>query len=187
MWINTGDWGRMTTTGTIIYSHRMDEQVKRMGKRMNLAAIEMVIRSVPGVVNCSVQLDDQQLLAFIVTDTPIPDHAEKVECLTYGESESKKKGDGHWSEIKLNLMKTLEDALPSHCKPDHFIHVSEGLPITANGKLDKRKLLKLAKKRKCLDGFCLQKNPLESAQDLWLSVLSLKTGHIDPSDTFMSL
>ncbi|XP_013066099.2 beta-alanine-activating enzyme-like isoform X2 [Biomphalaria glabrata] len=187
MWINTGDWGRMTTTGTIVFSHRMDEQVKRMGKRMNLAAIEMVIRSVPGVVNCSVQLDDQQLLAFIVTDTPIPDHAEKVECLTYGESESKKKGDGHWSEIKLNLMKTLEDALPSHCKPDHFIHVSEGLPITANGKLDKRKLLKLAKKRKCLDGFGLQKNPLESAQDLWLSVLSLKIGHIDPSDTFMSL
>ena len=117
----TGDLGKWLPDGNIEFVGRMDDQVKIRGYRVELGEIDSAIQSHPDVVSAAVIAIPNQ-------------HAEK-ELVAYIAGR-----EGlHTGDIRSYLLKTL----PDYMIPGHFIRL-EALPVTSNGKVDKKKLPDLA-------------------------------------------
>ena len=113
----TGDLARWLPDGNIEYLGRMDEQVKIRGFRVELGEIESAIREIEVVKDCAVILgggssDDQAIYGYVVSDTKIS-----------------------LSLVRESLMKTL----PDYMIPAYMAQI-DAIPLTKNGKLDKRAL-----------------------------------------------
>lgn len=113
----TGDLGRYLHDGNVEYLGRRDEQVKIRGFRVELGEIESAIVQHPDIREAVVIIrddtqGDKQLIAYIVTDEP-------------------------------NLVSQLHDylllKLPDYMIPSAFV-VLDAIPLTPNGKVDKRSL-----------------------------------------------
>jgi len=118
----TGDLGCYRADGSLDILGRLDSQVKIRGIRIELGEIENVLRQHPAVVSCVVivrgqELASPQLVAYVVAPSLL-----RVEP----------SGSHH-----LRLF--LRDYLPEYMVPTRCI-VLEALPLTANGKLDRRAL-----------------------------------------------
>ncbi|WP_191488524.1 non-ribosomal peptide synthetase [Pseudomonas sp. FEN] len=115
----TGDLGRWLADGTLEYLGRNDFQVKIRGFRIELGEIENALLAVPGIREAVViarddsqgESDSQRLVAYVCGE-PVP--AEQ-------------------------LRGALLAGLPEYMVPSAFVHL-EALPLTANGKLDRRAL-----------------------------------------------
>ena len=113
----TGDLGRYLEDGTIEYLGRIDHQVKVRGYRIELGEIESSISLHPGVRESVVQVwsddnDDKHLVAYVVTDQEMDPAA---------------------------LKSALRKRLPEYMVPAFYVILDE-LPLTANGKVDKKAL-----------------------------------------------
>jgi polyketide synthase PksJ len=113
----TGDYGKWNFDGNIAFIGRKDAQVKIRGYRIELGEIEHAI---------------QELEAIKAVVVLASDHAKRgkelVAYYTVLEQLSA-------SEIKEELLKKL----PHYLVPAHFVALAE-MPITANGKVNKRAL-----------------------------------------------
>ncbi|WP_416768990.1 amino acid adenylation domain-containing protein [Pseudomonas sp. RHF3.3-3] len=115
----TGDLGRWLADGTLEYLGRNDFQVKIRGFRIELGEIENALLAVPGVREAVViarddsqgDSDNQRLVAYVCGE-PVP--AEQLRSALLG-------------------------GLPEYMVPSAFVHLDK-LPLTANGKLDRRAL-----------------------------------------------
>ncbi|MGZ3143774.1 AMP-binding protein [Lentzea chajnantorensis] len=96
--------------GGLTYMGRVDEQVKRLGHRVNLAHVEFALSAHLGVQVAMVQLDDELVLA--TTEAPDGEDA---------------------------LMVRLRQLLPAWEVPDRVAVVPE-FPLATSGKLDKNAL-----------------------------------------------
>ncbi|MCM3782687.1 amino acid adenylation domain-containing protein [Neobacillus mesonae] len=119
MMYRTGDLARWTLDGNLDYIGRADHQVKIRGFRIELGEIETVIAEHSSALQTAVivredQIGDKRLVAYIV-----PSSAELPDTI----------------EIK----RSLGAALPDYMIPSAFV-VMNSLPLTANGKLDKKAL-----------------------------------------------
>ncbi|MFC7534640.1 amino acid adenylation domain-containing protein, partial [Actinoplanes sp. GCM10030250] len=115
----TGDLGRWNRTGTLEFAGRADDQTKIRGYRVEPGHIEAALRELPEVAHAAViirenQPGDRRLIGYIVATTP-------------------------HDQLPEQLREQLRDRLPDHMVPDTLIMLDE-LPLTANGKLDKRAL-----------------------------------------------
>ncbi|MFZ1289614.1 MAG: amino acid adenylation domain-containing protein [Melioribacteraceae bacterium] len=114
----TGDLAKYTKDGYIEYIGRIDDQVKLRGFRIELTEIEIVIKSFENVLDAAVIVEGigekAKLIAFIQT---------KVNFVLKPEE----------------LREYLNSALPHYMIPS-IIETIEKVPITKNGKVDKRKL-----------------------------------------------
>lgn len=113
----TGDIGRITPEGSIIFVGRKDYQVKIRGYRIETSEIEAVLLSMPKVreaviVAQSTDVGEKYLVAYVV-----PTEALGAEL----------------------IMKELEENLPSFMVPQGIVTL-EGLPLTPSGKVDRRAL-----------------------------------------------
>ena len=113
----TGDLTRWLPDGNIEYLGRIDEQVKIRGFRVEIGEIESRIRAINNVTNCAViarsdAKGEKSLYAYVVA-----------------------KEDIRTSEIREELAKSL----PDYMIPSYLMQI-ENLPMTRNGKLDKRAL-----------------------------------------------
>ncbi|MEA2563973.1 MAG: hypothetical protein QOH06_5477 [Acidobacteriota bacterium] len=111
----SGDLARRLPSGELEYLGRIDQQVKLRGFRIEPAEIEAVLTAIPGVREAVVILRDDLpagpgLVAYIV-------------------------GTASAGE----LLGILRGRLPDHMIPGHFVFLRE-LPLTVNGKLDRRAL-----------------------------------------------
>lgn len=111
----TGDRARQTDTGELEYLGRLDEQVKIRGFRIELGEIQHQLLSISGVSEAIVLVNDQSLSAFVVSSTP---------------------------RTRQEYKHLLEQSLPAYMLPSSFTEVSS-IPLTINGKADKRKLIEL--------------------------------------------
>jgi pyochelin synthetase len=117
----TGDLGRYLPNGEIEFLGRADQQVKIRGHRIELGEIEVVLGAHPAV-NTAVVLAagsgvlDRTLVAFVILGEP----AEPAELLAW-----------------------TADRLPAHMVPA-WVQPVETLPLTANGKVDRKRLLAAA-------------------------------------------
>ncbi|MFB7657231.1 amino acid adenylation domain-containing protein, partial [Streptomyces sp. NPDC056128] len=116
----TGDLVRRNTDGTLEFLGRVDDQVKVRGFRIELGEIEAALGAHPAVAQCSVIVredrpGDRRLTAYVVPaeEASLP-HPEEQRSL-------------------------LRQTLPDHMVPSAFV-VMERLPLTANGKLDRKAL-----------------------------------------------
>ncbi len=116
----TGDLARYKRDGTIEFLGRVDHQVKLRGYRIELGEIETALRQHPVVSECVVLVHERQqgsnqgLVAYISTV-----QQEKV--------------------APEDVQQFLQERLPEYMVPSAFVFL-EALPLTSNGKLDRRAL-----------------------------------------------
>jgi acyl-coenzyme A synthetase/AMP-(fatty) acid ligase len=113
----TGDLVWRDAAGRYMYMGRLDDVVKRNGVRISLAEVARAFHDVPGVtaVACAlVDLSGAPGIAAFVEAPPATDVA--------------------------GLFVTAEAQLPAAMLPDE-IHIVESLPMTPQGKVDRRRLL----------------------------------------------
>jgi len=117
----TGDLGRFRKDGSVDFRGRKDKQVKIRGFRIELAEIETALMKHPAIRDVAVIAEtlvgnDKKLFAFAVCEN------EEVSAQT--------------------VRKFLKTELPEYMIPSE-IAVIEEIPLTENGKVDRRKLLAL--------------------------------------------
>ncbi|KAA3617205.1 MAG: amino acid adenylation domain-containing protein [Calditrichaeota bacterium] len=113
----TGDLVKMLPDGNIDFLGRIDQQVKVRGFRIELGEIEASIHTI---------LELKDLYVTVREDNP-GDH--RITAYTVGENEY------DVAEVKSNLLKSL----PEYMVPSSFINLEE-MPLTPNGKIDKKAL-----------------------------------------------
>ncbi|MBO7564194.1 MAG: amino acid adenylation domain-containing protein, partial [Clostridiales bacterium] len=158
---HTGDLARWRPDGNIEYLGRIDEQVKIRGFRVELGEIESRILEINNVTNCAViaRSDDNgemAIFAYIVSDQDI--------SVT-----------GIRDELSRNL--------PDYMLPSYLMRI-EKLPVTRNGKLDKRALPKI--EAKTGNEYVAPTNDLE---DVICRIFSeiLNVGKVGIKDSFFAL
>ena len=113
---HSGDLARWNGDGTVQYLGRLDEQVKIRGFRIELGEIESSIRQLPNIKDCAVTIrvenNSKAVSAYYVTDVSV-----------------------EGQKIREALAKTL----PEYMIPTYLMQIDR-IPVTTNGKLDKRKL-----------------------------------------------
>ncbi len=113
----TGDIARLLPSGDIEFLGRADAQVKVRGYRIELGEIENHLSQLPGIDHAVVFLDTlKNLLAFVYSEKGTTDEAQ----------------------CKL----ALKEKLPAYMIPS-FIGGLPELPLTANGKVDRKAIEKL--------------------------------------------
>jgi len=114
----TGDRARFLPRRDIEYLGRVDNQIKIRGFRIEPGEIETVLCQHPTVreavvLLCENKPGDQRLVAYVVTHSPAPAPGE--------------------------LRSFLQDRLPDYMMPSAVVTLDR-LPLTTNGKLDRRAL-----------------------------------------------
>ncbi|MBO1055966.1 MAG: amino acid adenylation domain-containing protein [Dolichospermum sp. JUN01] len=169
----TGDLARYLPDGNIEYLGRIDHQVKIRGFRIELGEIEAVLSQHEDVqISCVIVSEDtpgetctegsrnKQLVAYIVP--------QKDVTLTTSE-----------------LRQFIGNKLPSYMIPQAFV-ILESLPITPNGKIDRRALPAPDLHSEIADKFVAPRNPIEEKLALiWTQVLRLEQVGIE--DNFFEL
>jgi amino acid adenylation domain-containing protein len=118
----TGDLVSYNANGELTYLGRLDHQVKVRGYRIELGEVEAVLKSVVGVDDCVVltvgeaAASDRKLVAYV--------------------SASSKRS---YTDLEANLMQSAKEQLPRFMVPSAIV-ILERLPLTANGKLDRKAL-----------------------------------------------
>lgn len=163
----TGDLGRYQANGNLEFIGRIDDQVKLHGYRIELGEIEVVLRQHSQVREVVVVAKDahpgkKQLVAYIVGQ-------ESQEYLKPSQ-----------------LRDFLRQKLPEYMMPSHFIFL-KALPLTANGKVDKKALSAPdIVKPELQAAFVAPCTPVEIAlAKIWAELLNLE--HVSIHDNFFEL
>ena len=114
----TGDLCRYLPGGEIEFIGRKDGQIKLRGYRIELGEIENALAGAPGVKEAVVEVrqdknGEKRLVAYIVSDSVRVENKE--------------------------LKRRLSEKLPEYMVPGVYVELEE-LPVTANGKIDRRGL-----------------------------------------------
>ncbi|NQY62740.1 MAG: non-ribosomal peptide synthase/polyketide synthase, partial [Alteromonadaceae bacterium] len=161
----TGDLVRRLADGELEYLGRLDHQVKLRGFRIELGEIEQVLVAhhevsdvaVLAIVNAN---GDQQLVAYLVSSQE--DH----------------------QSLTVSVKAQLQQVLPEYMVPAVFI-VLDTLPLTANGKLD-RKALPAPDMSGQVDEYVAPTTATEKILcEIWQDVLGLE--QVGINDNFFAL
>jgi amino acid adenylation domain-containing protein len=160
----TGDLARYKADGTIEYLGRIDNQVKIRGFRIELGEIEAVLREHTSVRDLAVVAREAKLIAYIVPS------AKTIEVGKL------------WSDLRA----LVSSKLPDYMLPAIFVEL-DTLPLTANGKVDRRALPIPNETRPVLEqAYIAPRDQLEQQLvALWGNVLHLKS--IGIRDNFFEL
>ncbi len=150
----TGDLGRLLPDGCLEHLGRKDFQVKIRGYRVEVAEIEMALLALENIKAAVVvaredRLEDKRLVAYIV---PLEKPPPTVSRLRHA----------------------LAEKFPDYMIPFTFV-VLDAMPLTPNGKLDRRALPLPAPARPELDTpFVAPRTPVEEVlTGIWAEVLGL--------------
>ncbi|WP_143087310.1 non-ribosomal peptide synthetase, partial [Clostridium frigidicarnis] len=148
---STGDVGRWLPDGNIELLGRIDYQVKIRGFRIELGEIESNLQKLDGIKEAVVlakgEITNQYLCA-------------------YYESEEK------YSSYELKDF--LEKDLPEYMMPSYFIYL-QSMPLTPNGKIDRKQLLKIEEKIDSIDEYVAPTNKIEKKLvEIFEEVLQIK-------------
>ncbi|MEQ1559088.1 MAG: amino acid adenylation domain-containing protein [Methyloglobulus sp.] len=150
----TGDLGRWLPDGSIEYLGRNDFQVKIRGFRIELGEIEAQLGRCPGVREAAVMVredspGDKHLAAYLVSE----------------------------ANVKLDVadLKTiLKQSLPGYMIPPYFIFM-QSMPLTANGKIDRKLLLSLNNPEFQLHEYVAPRDEAEQEiADIWQQILGVE-------------
>src|SRR6266511_2065148 len=159
----TGDLGRYLSDGNIEFIGRADEQVKVRGYRIELGEIQAALqehRSVRQsvVVANNDERGDKRVVGYVV-------------------------GDGAVTGVELK--NDLRQRLPGYMVPEAIILLDE-MPLTANGKVDRKKLPAVSDTRPKRESLLAPRDVLElQLAQIWETVLGVQP--IDVRDDFFDL
>jgi amino acid adenylation domain-containing protein len=161
----TGDSARYLPDGNIEFLGRIDNQVKIRGFRIELGEIETVLEQHSGVGQAVVLAwgdtsSDKQLVAYVVPSQAL-------------------------SPSTTKLRDFLTTKLPLYMVPSAFVFL-EAIPLTPNGKIDRRALPAPDRVRPETVTFVPARNPIEEVvAGIWTEVLNLE--RIGVHDNFFEL
>lgn len=160
----TGDLGRYQSDGNLEFLGRMDDQVKLYGYRIELGEIEALLR----------QYLQVQEVVVVVKET----HPGKKQLVAYivGQKDLK----------SVDLRDFLKQKLPEYMLPSQFVFL-KALPLTANGKIDKKALpAPDAVQPELQAAFVAPRTPVEIAlAKIWAELLNLE--QVSIHDNFFEL
>jgi amino acid adenylation domain-containing protein len=161
-----GDHGRWLPGGKLEFLGRRDTQVKIRGFRIEIGEIENALLRVPGVRDGAVVVAERAgqgkyLVAFYSCERPV--------------------------EVAV-LRDRMAASLPEYMVPPTF-HWREGLPLTANSKIDRKALTTLAAELDAVDvGSEAPSTPIEQRlAAAWAQVLGMREDQIGRRDHFFDL
>jgi thioesterase domain-containing protein/acyl carrier protein len=162
----TGDLARYRPDGVIELAGRADQQIKIRGYRIEPGEIEAGLAGHPGVQDCAVVVrevgsGDKHLIAYAV-------------------------GRNGQRLIPDELRTYLRKLLPDHMIPVSFV-VLHGMPLTPNGKVDRRALaLREDDRQQTIKGYVPPNNQIELLMtEIWSEVLNV--GKVGAADDFFEL
>jgi amino acid adenylation domain-containing protein len=165
----TGDLVRRLPDGNIEFIGRNDFQVKLRGYRIELGEIENVLLDYEGIKQTVVIAKD---LKDVDTETTLNRY-----LIGYYVSNSKLDEDA--------ILNYLQARLPVHMVPTFLVHLGK-LPLTSNGKLDRKNLP--APEMTNADKYVAPRNKLESRMcQIWEEVLGMPKDKIGVNDDFFRL
>ncbi|WP_051240536.1 non-ribosomal peptide synthetase [Paenibacillus alvei] len=148
----TGDLAKMQDNGNLEYLGRADDQVKLHGFRIELGEVEAALTKVKEVKEAAVIVrengaKEKSLFAYVVADTEL---------------------------VAGALRRALSKQLPAYMIPTRFVQL-DMLPLTANGKVDRRGLSHIQLNEPLQANYTAPRNALEQAlADIWQEVLGLE-------------
>jgi hypothetical protein len=161
----TGDLARWRQDGVLEFLGRTDHQVKVRGYRIELGEIEALLALHPAVHEAVVMAredvpGDQRLVGYILPEGDAPDPA--------------------------SLRMHLKDKLPEHMVPSHIVVLSS-LPMTPNGKIDRKALPPPESSGAASEGeFVAPESELqETVAAVWMETLG--RGQVGIDDNFFDL
>lgn len=161
----TGDLSRYLPDGSIEYLGRTDFQVKMRGLRIELGEIEARAAEFPGVHQCIVLLredlpGDKRLVAYL--------SAEEKHSISISE-----------------LREHLSSILPDYMVPPNFV-VLDSIPLSANGKADRRALPKPKIERVDNEAYIAPRSKTEQKiAGIWKELLQIS--RVGINDSFFDL
>ncbi len=165
----TGDMVRLLANGELDFLGRNDDQVKIRGHRIECGEIENRLRQCPGVNEAVVVAinqvkNDNQLVGFVTVDQCL---SIEKQCFIEG------------------ILSILSKKLPTYMVPS-TIQILDELPLTANGKVDKKQL-KTIRKFKQQDNAPLTTSTQIQLAQVWSDVLGIEVDDIGANDDFFNL
>ncbi|HEY0734321.1 MAG TPA: amino acid adenylation domain-containing protein, partial [Herpetosiphonaceae bacterium] len=166
----TGDRGYYRSDRQITILGRVDQQVKLRGFRIELGEIEALINQHPAVHTSAVVVraddpQDKRLVAYIVPADAAPADAATT--------------------IAAQVRSFLQTKLPDYMLPSTVV-LLDTLPLTANGKIDRRALPAPDWSGEDLAVYVAPRNPVEEITvEIWAAVLKLE--RIGVHDDFFKL
>jgi amino acid adenylation domain-containing protein/non-ribosomal peptide synthase protein (TIGR01720 family) len=160
----SGDLARWKADGTLEYLGRIDQQVKVRGFRIELGEIESTLLAHPAVSSAAVVVrgegEDAALVAYVVPNGEMPGAGE--------------------------LRDALKKDLPEYMVPAAFVAM-ERIPLTTNGKLDRKALPEPGSAGTGADeAYLAPRTPVEEMlAAVWCEVLG--AGRVGASDDFFEL
>ncbi|MCC4598284.1 amino acid adenylation domain-containing protein [Xanthomonas campestris pv. phormiicola] len=158
----TGDLARWRNDGTLDFLGRNDDQVKIRGFRVEPADVEAAVRDCPGVREAIVLTDaprpgERRLVAYVVASAVTPE----------------------------SLRAMLSARLPAYMVPAAYVCL-DALPLTANGKLDRRRLPAPGSGDLASDAYAPAQGLLEQTlANLWCELLGI--ARVGRHDNFFAL
>lgn len=159
----SGDAGRWYANGEIEYLGRLDYQVKIHGFRVELGEIESKIMSYKEIKDVVVlakenECGDNSLTAYIVCD----------------------------KSVNLSHLRNyLNSLLPQYMIPSNYVYLAK-MPLTSNGKVDKKALQLIKHEHVAKSEYCPPRNKTEKMLvDIWEEVL--RVDKIGIKDNFFEL
>nr|WP_279627603.1 non-ribosomal peptide synthetase [Pseudomonas salomonii] len=154
----TGDLARWLEDGTLDYLGRNDDQVKIRGVRIELGEIETRLAEQPHVREAVVLAREGRLVAYFTETQPL--------------------------EVET-LRNSLQACLPEYMVPAAYVRLDH-LPLTANGKLDRKALPEPGLEALISRGYEAPEGEVETAlAQIWADVLKL--AQVGRHDNFFEL
>lgn len=158
----TGDIVRKTKDGSIIYVGRKNCVFKRFGVKINSEVIESVIQKETNLYNAAVWIEESKQLAVFIA---LEESSENVQ-----------------KRIIDKLRVKLLHSLKKECFPDH-IQIVAKLPVTHNGKIDKKALEQLIIFKTSESATDIEK----LFKSLWVTYLGIGMSECYENCTFLEL
>ncbi|MFH6996197.1 amino acid adenylation domain-containing protein, partial [Flavobacterium sp. FlaQc-48] len=159
----SGDLARWLPDGNIEYIGRKDDQVKIRGYRIELGEIENVLSSLDGVTQCCVLAKEdaggsKRLVGYVVLEEALD---------------------------KERLQNQLKLSLPEYMVPQLWVAL-DAMPLTGNGKLDKKSLPDLDSSNLSSKEYVAPRNETETQlAEIWQNLLGLE--QVGINDNFFEL
>ena len=162
----TGDLARYLPDGTVEFLGRLDQQVKIRGFRVEPVEVEAVLAEHPAVKTAATVVredspGEKRLIAFVTLRSGFTSTAEDLHTF-------------------------LKHKLPEYMLP-WKLEITNGLPLTPSGKVDRIKLRALSSREPAREDGCLAPHTAlqEKLSKIWAEVLKLE--HLGVHDNFFDL
>ncbi|MDA0638053.1 amino acid adenylation domain-containing protein [Nonomuraea sp. MCN248] len=164
----TGDLVRRRPDGVLEFLGRLDAQVKLRGLRIEPGEIEAALRALPAVGDAAVIVRDDRLVAYVTPNAGLTGTDALDQALDHG-------------ALRAELKKTL----PDYMVPAGYVTLA-ALPLSPNGKLDRRRLPAPVAARDAAVEFIAPDTPTErTLAAIWGDLLGVEA--VGVADDFFDL